>query len=155
MQQKITKDKALSKAMGYCAYQERCSVEVQERLKKWGVEKENISEIIKQLIENKFIDDQRYAIAFVSGKFRIKKWGRIKISVELRAKGIERETILNSLKEISDHAYMQSLKKLAVDKIRITKGKSDYIVQNKVANYLQRKGYESDLIWKTIKNLMS
>ena len=50
---------------------------------------------------------------------------------------------------------MQSLKKLAEDKIRTTKGKSDYIVQNKVANYLQRKGYESDLIWKTIKNLMS
>ena len=99
------------------------------------------------------IDDIRYTKAFVSGKFRIKKWGRIKISSVLRAKGIDNETILIGLNEISEELYFECLKKLTEDKINTVKGEP-YIVQNKVALYLQRKGYESELIWKSINELI-
>ena len=153
MRSNITKDNALSKAMVYCAYRERSSLELVERLKKWGVNKKDISEILHKLKAERFIDDIRYTKAFVSGKFRIKKWGRIKISSVLRAKGIDNETILIGLNEISEELYFECLKKLTEDKINTVKGEP-YIVQNKVALYLQRKGYESGLIWKSIKELI-
>ncbi len=149
----ITKDKALSKAMGYCAYRERSSFELIERLKKWGVMKAHISEITQYLIEEKFIDDQRFTNAFISGKFSQNKWGRVKISIELRSKGISKEMILKGMNEISDKDYQECLQKLSEDKIKNTKGKNTYVIQNKVANYLQRKGFESELIWKAINDL--
>ena len=151
MQKQITKDKALSKAMGFCAYQERSSGELIERLKKWGIKEPDISVILKKLIENDFLNDQRFTNAFISGKFRLKKWGRVKINIELRSKGISKEMILKGMNEISDEAYQKCLQKLAEDKIKTTKGKNTFIIQNKVANYLLRKGYETDLIWKAIK----
>ncbi len=152
MRYKITKDKALSKAMVYCAYRERSSLELAERLTKWGVNKQDILEILKQLTDDNFIDDLRYAKAFVSGKFRIKKWGKIKIGSALRSKGIDNKMIVIALEEIPEDAYEDCLNKLAKDKISTTKGES-YVVKNKVALYLQSKGYESDLIWKTINEL--
>ena len=151
----ITKDKALSKAMVYCAYRERSSLEVIERLKNWRVKKEFIPEILNYLIEDKYVDDQRFAKAFISGKFNLNKWGRVKISIELRSKGISKEMILVGLEIIPMGSYMECLKKLAENKFKTTKGESTYIIQNKVANYLQRKGFESDLIWKTIKEIKS
>lgn len=112
MQKQITKDKALSKAMGFCAYQERSSSELTARLKKWGIKEADISVILKKLIEKDFLDDQRFTNAFISGKFRLKKWGRIKISIELRSKGISKEMILKGMNEISDEAYQVCLQKL-------------------------------------------
>ena len=122
MRSNITKDNALSKAMVFCAYRERSSLELVERLKKWGVNNKDISEILQQLKAERFIDDIRYTKAFVSGKFRIKKWGRIKISSALRAKGIDNETILIGLNEISEELYFECLKKLTEDKINTIKG---------------------------------
>ena len=149
----LSRDKALSKAMFFCAYRERFSAELIERLKKWGVKNEDISYILDYLLKGEYIDDQRFTNAYVSGKFRLKKWGRIKIMMELKGIGVSDIMISKGLNEISLSDYKDCLKKLAEAKLKTTKGKSKYVIQNKVANFLQRKGYESELIWEVLNQL--
>ena len=144
-------DKALSRAMHYCAYQERSQKEVLTKLKAWGVSDLTSQNILATLIEKDYVNEERFSKAFVSGKFFLKKWGKIKITIELKAKGIDKGLIAKGLEEISDKEYKACLAKLISEKTKIIKGENDYIVNNKVANYLLRKGFESELIWEMIK----
>ncbi len=153
MQKQLTKDKALSRAMHYCAYQERAKKEVVFKLKTWGVNDQDSLFIINYLKEQDYLNEERFSRAFVTGKFRLKKWGRIKISIELKAKGISTELISSCMDEISDIEYKKCINKIAEEKMQTTKGKDVYVIRNKVANYLLRKGYESDLIWEAINLL--
>ena len=150
MQKQLTKDKALSRAMRYCAYQDRANKEVVLKLKTWGVNDQDSLFIINYLKEEGYLNEERFSRAFISGKFRLKKWGRIKIRFELKAKGISTELISLCLEEISDIEYKKCIYKLANEKMQTTKGKDAYVIRNKVANYLLRKGYESELIWEAI-----
>jgi regulatory protein len=109
---------AKAKLEALCAYQERCQFEIDQKLKLWGFFLEERQQLIADLISNRFLDEERFASAYVSGKFRIKKWGRIKIKSYLAQKHISNYSIQKALKEIDGEEYWQTLVQLANRKRR-------------------------------------
>ena len=97
----------------WCAYRDRCHKEVTEKLRNYGLDNEDTNALISHLIEYKFLDEQRYADSFVSGKYRIKKWGRQKITAYLKQKAIPAKIIQSALTTIDDETYLENLNSLA------------------------------------------
>ena len=112
----LTPEQALQKLKHYCAYQERCHSEVKEKLYTLGIWKKEHDAIIATLIEEGYLNEERFAIAFAGGKFRVKQWGKVKIKYELKQKQVSDYSIKKALKEIKDEEYMSVLKKLAEEK---------------------------------------
>lgn len=135
---------AKQKIEAYCAYQERCDQEVRKKLHSWNMDAEHIDILIADLISNNFMNEERFAEAFVSGKFRIKKWGKIRIRRELKMRKISDYSINKALAQIDDKAYIETLK-LLIEKKEV-KGKSKWDKQAKLKRYLATKGYENELI---------
>lgn len=137
----------LKKACSFCIYQERTQQEVREKLKSWRVPAPETEEIIAWLISENFINESRYARQFAGGKFRIKKWGRRKITYELKSKGVSPNVILEALAEIDEEEYIQTLKGLASAKAAtLTEEAHSLTVQKKISAYLLMKGYEPNLV---------
>ena len=112
----LTKEQALQKLKHYCGYQERCHNEVKEKLYQLGVWKKDHDEIISTLIEENYLNEERFAIAYAGGKFRVNKWGRVKIKYELKQKQVSEYCIKKAFKEIPEEDYMEVLSKLAKQK---------------------------------------
>jgi len=147
---KRTPNQALLKAASFCAYQERCHAEVYEKLNEWGIWGDDAAAIVLQLIEQNYLNEERFAIAFAGGKFRVKKWGRIKIKNELKQRDISEYCIKKAMLEIDDLAYEETITALAQKKWHETKEKNLFKKKAKVAAYLVGKGYESELIWQVL-----
>ena len=141
------------KAGNYCAYQERTQQEVRDKLYSLGLYKDEVEEILTELIIEKFVDEERYAKAFASGKFRLKQWGRTKISYALKQKKMSSYCIDKALKEIPEDEYEDQLILLIDRKFHQLSG-DEYIVKNKIARYLAGKGYEQDLIWTVLNDYL-
>jgi len=151
-EQKFTPNQALPKIKQYCAYQKRCHSEVKEKLFSLGLHKNDVEEIISKLIEDNYLNEERFAIHFAGGKFRIKQWGKIKIKYELKQKQVSEYCIKKALNEIDTEDYYITLEKLAEIKLQSLKGeKNIYIKRKKLQEYLRMKGYESYLISDFIK----
>ena len=135
---------AKQKIEAYCAYQERCDFEVRQKLHSWNLHSEDVDILISDLISNNFLNEERFAEAFVSGKFRIKKWGRIKIKRHLKQKRISDYSINKAMSQIDEEEYLDTLKELAENKV--VKGKSEWDKKARIKRYLANKGYENDLI---------
>lgn len=132
----------------YCAYQERCHKDVEDKLKSMGIIQLAIDEIIPHLIHHKFLNETRYAEAFARGKFRIKSWGRVRIVRELKMKGLNERTIKIGLKEISDVDYEIALDTLSRKRLQqITMESDKYKKRKKLADYLLYRGWESHLVY--------
>ncbi|WP_405370339.1 regulatory protein RecX [Nonlabens sp. Asnod2-A12] len=132
----------------YCAYQERCHKDVEDKLKSMGIIQLAIDEIIPHLIHHKFLNETRYAEAFARGKFRIKQWGRVRIVRELKMKGLNERTIKIGLKEISDVDYEIALDTLSRKRLQqITTENDKYKKRKKLADYLLYRGWESHLVY--------
>jgi regulatory protein len=144
----LTIEQALQKARHYCGYQERSHIEVKEKLYSFGLHKQQVEELLSQLIEDDYLNEERYAIQFAGGRFRMKQWGRIKIKYELKQKRISEYCIKKALKEIDEDAYLKTLQKLTAKKWSSVKGEgvNRYVKISKTTDYLLQKGYESDLI---------
>lgn len=142
----LTKEQALQKLKHYCAYQERSHSEVKEKLYNLGVWKKDHGEIIATLIEENYLNEERFAIAWVGGKFRIKQWGRVKIKYELKQKQVSDYCIKKALKQIDEKEYLATLEKLAADKYDSLKGEHWLSRKKKTMDYLVAKGYEADLV---------
>ncbi|MFW5777794.1 MAG: regulatory protein RecX [Bacteroidota bacterium] len=151
----ISFEKLLTKAAKYCAFQERCSSDLEEKLKLWGAAKDDAQKVIDQMIHENYIDHQRFASAFVRGKFNNNKWGKNKISMELKMRKIDEEMIAIALKEIDQSEYLNTLEKLAKNKDQQLKTNDTAKKKQKIFRYLNGKGYEEDLINKTIENINS
>ena len=136
---------AKQKIEAWCAYQDRCHKEVYNKLRTYGLDDEDTNALISHLIEYQFLDEQRFAESFVSGKYRIKKWGRNKIKAHLKQKSIPQVCIDDALKTIDDDLYMKNLKGLAERKWKEKKG-SSFEKKVKVQQFLSSRGYEFDLI---------
>ena len=149
----LTREQALQKLKQYCAYQERCHSEVKEKLYNLGVWKRDHDEIIATLIEENYLNEERFAIAFAGGRFRIKKWGRVKIKYELKQKQVSEYSIKKSLKQIDESEYLGVLTKLAEEKYIALKGEQYLVRKKKTMDYLLQKGYETELVHKTISLL--
>lgn len=137
----------LIRAAKYCAYQERCHKEVLEKLGELGVYGNDADIILLRLIEDNYVNEERYAKAFAGGKFRVKQWGRQKIKRELKMRDISDYCIEGALKEIEEDAYLKTLKKVVQTKYKMIKAKNDIERKYKTAQYLVSRGYESNLIW--------
>jgi regulatory protein len=149
-----TPQQALLKAASYCAYQDRCYKEVEEKLAEWGVYGTDAGELMLKLSEQNYLNEERFAKAFAGGKFRTKKWGRNKIRIELKQRKISDYCIKQAMKEIDDLVYEETLKQLAEEKFEEQKDKNILLRKNKTAQWLMGKGYEADLIWSTLSTLI-
>lgn len=145
-------NKILNKIQHYCAYQERCVYEVKLKLFKYNLTQNKINNIIELLKNDNFINEERFALAYVQGKFRIKKWGKNKIIAGLKQKKISDTIIQNVIKNIDDDEYIKTLKHLINNRIKDKKDLHDKIFLNKTINYLRTKGYEYHLIIDNIYN---
>ena len=137
----------------YCAIQERCSSDIVTKMKTWRITNENQNKILDILIQEDFINDKRYSKSFCRGKFRIKKWGKVKITNELKRKNINPSTITSSLNEIKDIDYNTALDTQFNKKKQSIKSSNYYDKKKKIANYLIGKGYESNLVWEKLREL--
>lgn len=149
----LTKEQALQKLKQYCAYQERCHREVKEKLYALGVWKRDHDEIIATLIEENYLNEERFAIAYAGGKFRIKGWGRVKIKYELKQKRVSEYCIKKALKQIDESDYIAKLTTLATEKYQSLKGEQYLIRKKKTIDYLVGRGFELDLINFVISEL--
>lgn len=147
----ITKQEAFRKMMKFCAYQERCHQEVKRKLQQFYFKNNESEEIMAELIELGFLNEERFAKSFAGGKFRMKKWGRIKIEVTLKQKEISGYCIRKGLEEIDKHDYFNTLKDLLKKKEMTLKGLDDFERNGAIAEYLIGKGYESELVWEILK----
>jgi len=154
---KVATEVAKLKIEAFCAYQDRSSYDVRSKLKEWEIAEEHVEMFVNELISDGFLNDQRFACSFVSGKFRIKKWGRNKIKAQLRFKKISVEMIAQALKEIDAKEYWETLICLAEKKFKelASKKDSDWNKRMKIARFLAQKGYENDLINDTLDQLFS
>jgi regulatory protein len=146
----LTKEQALQKLKHYCAYQERCHSEVKEKLYNLGIWKKDHDEIIATLIEENYLNEERFAIAFASGRFRIKQWGRVKIKYELKQKQVSEYSIKKALKQIDEDDYLRVLNKLVKEKYASLKNEQHLIRKKKTIDYLMQKGFEPQLITNSL-----
>ena len=138
---------ALKKAMALCAAREICLSEINQKLTAWGVEDRDMHKITSHLIKEKFIDERRYAFAFVKDKFTHRRWGRIKLSYALRMKDIADETIREALETIEEEIYVNTLKSLIANHRKTLKPKNLNDLKGKLYRFCISKGFESHLIY--------
>lgn len=141
-----TPQQALARIQDWCAYQERCQQEVRDKLYAYGMHSADVEHIIAQLISDNFLNEERFACAYAGGKFRIKKWGRIKIKAGLRAKRVSDYCIRKALEEIDEREYRKTLAKLLAEKDRGLSEKNGLRRKYKLLQYASAKGYEQELI---------
>lgn len=144
---------ALQKIKHFCSYQERCHAEVKEKLYSFGLYKNEVDLLISQLIEEDYLNEQRFAEQFAGGKFRTKQWGRVKITYELKQKKIGEYIIKKAMKCIDETSYNETLQKLTLAKWQLLKNEHSINRQVKTSNYLMQKGYEFNLISKAIAKI--
>lgn len=152
----LSKEQALQKLRHYCSYQERCHAEVKEKLYSFGLFKQVEEECLSQLIEEDYLNEERFAIQFAGGKFRIKHWGRQKIKHELKLKRVSEYCIDKALQELNDEQYTHTLNRLASKKWSSIKGQgiTQFEKSQKTTLFLMQRGYEPELIRKAIAQIL-
>lgn len=153
-QKNITKESALARAQYLCAQQEKCEYDIRTSLLKWGTRDPEINTIIQSLIKEKFIDDLRYAIAFVKDKSAINKWGKHKIEFALKQKKINEKNIQLALKEINEIQQERSLEKELIKKLKSLKDQDEYILRSKLIRFGLSKGFENGKVFDMVKKVL-
>ena len=150
-----TLQEATRKLEHYCAYQERCHKEVRQKLESLNMIPEAIDIIIVHLLEQNFLNEARFAKAFVNGKFRIKAWGRNRLSFELKKKDISKFNINQALGEIDNVDYIEKLNNLAQKRANSITESNKYKKQKKIIDYLLYRGWEPHLVYDKARELCS
>ncbi|MPR33403.1 regulatory protein RecX [Salmonirosea aquatica] len=147
---------SLQRAAAFCAYQERTPDEVRQRLAQWEVVDEAADEIIAELISLNYLSQERFAKTYVSGKFRIKKWGKLRIRQELARRGLDDASIRQGMEEINDSAYEETLRKLLAKKEeQLLRSEPDaFKRKQKLVRFALSKGYESGVVWKIVNEVL-
>jgi len=139
----------------YCAYQERCQMDVTQKLNKLGILGDDTEEYISHLIDNNFLNEKRFAKSYARGKFNNNSWGRIKIIRELESRKISHVNINNGLSEINNNDYIKKLRVLSNKIINENTGKPKEKLKEKIFNRLEYKGWEKELIFEEIHRLIN
>jgi len=150
---KLTKEQALQKLKHYCTYQERSHYEVIQKLWELKVAKSDHDLIIATLIDEDYLNEERFAIQYAGGKFRMKEWGKKKILYGLREKKVSDYSIKKALAAIDEEDYLKVLNKLVAEKYNALKGDQYLERKKKTIDYLMQKGYEYDLVNNAISSL--
>lgn len=149
-----TIQEATKKIEHYCAYQDRCHKEVNAKLKEMGMIPIAIDTIIGQLIEDRFLNEERFAKSFARGKFKIKKWGKYRIVNELKQRDISKYNITSALKEIDPNEYLETLDILAKKRLQQLSEPNIQKRKKKLADYLLYRGWESNLVYQKLVELV-
>ena len=148
---KELRNSILRKASYICSRGEQCKSDMVAKIGKWGITNPDEQvEIIDELVENGFIDESRYARAYISEKFRFNHWGRVKLKVMLRAKGIDNHVIELALSEMDAGEYYEVLKNELLKKKRSVRASNIFDLKGKLMRYAQGKGFETDLIFSAL-----
>jgi regulatory protein len=151
----ISREEALRQMQRYCAYQDRCHLEARRKLLDLGIYGQDLEEILLALIEEKFLDEERFARSFARGKFQIKGWGRIRITSELKQRQISPYCLRKAMEEIDPEAYLQKLEQqLRTRAEQYNNGPSNpFEIRQRLAQYGIRKGFEPEIVWETLKKI--
>ncbi len=145
--QNFTPQQAIPKIKQYCAYQERCHAEVRDKLYSFGLYRKDVDTIIADLISQNYLNEERFAIHYAGGKFRLKHWGKNKIKQALKQKQVSDYCVKKALKEIDETDYVKTFKKLVEQKLKSLKSeKNIFVKKRKLQDFLLMKGYEGDFI---------
>jgi regulatory protein len=150
----FTLEEATKKMESYCAYQERCHQDVVQKLNELHMIPEAIDVIVAHLIQEKYLNEERFAKSFARGKFNIKKWGKNRITNELKKRSISKYNIMAALKEIDEDDYQRTLRELSLKRMSQIKDADLYKKKRKLADYLLYRGWESDLVYARVKELI-
>lgn len=142
-----------AKAAKYCALQERSQQQVRDKLYEWGLFGDEVEEVISYLITENFLNEERFAIAYASGHFRMKKWGKIKIKQGLEQKKISSYCIKKGLEAIDSEEYEEVIGQVLLKKYNTLKDSNLYIRKQKAVKYMLQKGYEADRVWAKVDEL--
>ena len=150
----FTSEQASQKIKQYCAYQERCHSEVRDKLYSFGLNKMEVEEMIASLIIKNYLNEERFAIHFAGGKFRMKKWGKNKIKQALKLRRVSDYCINKALKDIDGSEYRKAFQKIAEQKVKTLKSeKNIFIKKRKLQDFLLQRGFENDLIREALNDL--
>lgn len=146
----LSHEQLLQKAGHFCAWRERCTREVQQKLQSLGASPAQSQKVIAQLMDEGFIDERRFALGFARGKLHNNQWGRVRIAMELRIRGIPEPLLNESLDQLNQQEYEQVLKKEAAKKAASLKGEHEAKAREKIAAFCIGKGFEPHLVWKLL-----
>lgn len=150
----LTPAQAKEKIQHYCAYQERSHLEVRNKLYTYGLHRRDVDELITILITEGYLNEERFSKAFAGGKFRMKKWGRLRITHVLESKGVSANCIRIGLKEIDEPTYLATLRGLLAEKRLSNPEENVFVLRDKLSKFAIQKGYEPDLVWKELNALV-
>lgn len=153
-QKKLTPNQAKLRAENYCAYQERSQQEVRNKLYQWGLYSDDVEMIITQLIEDNFLNEERFAHAYARGKFNMNGWGKFKIRQGLTAKAVSAPLIKLALDSIPYDAYYSKLEDILQKKKARTREEDPYKMKYKLVQFATSRGFESDLIWEVVNTIV-
>lgn len=146
-------ERALQRAAGLCSRQEQCSSNIREKLRNWNVDETDTEKIIQKLIDEKFLDDRRYAGFYAKDKHRFNNWGKIKITHSLRQKRVGEDEIENALSLIEEEDWFLSCLKSVRQKSASLKEENDFTRRGKLFKFAAGRGFEPDLIYKALDQL--
>lgn len=148
-------EEAKARMESYCAYQERCHKEVQQKLRKMRMIPDAIDQVIFHLLQHNFLNETRFSQAFARGKFRVKKWGKNRIKNELKMRDISKYNVTLALKEIPDSDYYTTFQELVEKRLRQLENETNLQKKRKkLADYLLYRGWESHLVWNKISEII-
>jgi regulatory protein len=152
MSENVNVNAALKRAMALCAQREQCSEDLRSKLDSWGITDTDANKIISTLITENFINEDRYANAFVTDKFRYYKWGRVKIASHLGAKKIGTQSIRSALASIDEDQYKQMIRDILTAHRKSVKAKNQYDLKGKLMRFGLSRGYESNLLYDILND---
>tara|TARA_R110001632_G_scaffold38339_2_gene96511 strand:- start:35798 stop:36304 length:507 start_codon:yes stop_codon:yes gene_type:complete len=157
MQQRkvFTVDEIQKKLEYYCVYQDRCHQEVEKKMKEYQLIPEAREKILLHLMQHNFLNEERFSQSFARGKFRIKSWGKQRIVQELKFRNISSYNIKTALKEIDEKEYIKTIYRITENRNNTISETNIYKRKKKLVDFLMRKGFENDLIFKTVNELVS
>ena len=145
---------AMKRAASFCAESERNVAEVERKLRKWGVDDDDIDSIIDRLKSDDFLNEERYCKAYINDRFKLNHWGKVKIRYELGKRDVDRQYIDAALADIDDDEYIEVLKEVVEAKRRTLKETDTYSASAKILRYALTRGFESDIVRKVIKDFV-
>ena len=153
-EKKLTPGQAAQTIRQFCAYQERSHAEVKDKLYRYGLYSKEVDEILSNLVQDNYLNEERFAIQFAGGHFRMKKWGRVKIKHELKQKQVSDYCIKKALGAIDEDQYFATLKELFEQKLKtLGSEKNIFTKKKKLYGFLLQKGYETNLIGELVNSM--
>lgn len=151
----FTVDEIKRKIEQYCVYQDRCHKEVEQKMREFNLIPEAKEMILLSLMQDNFLDEERFAKSFARGKFRIKNWGKQRIVRELKFRDISAYNIKTALKEIDEQEYLATIYRISENRNQVISETNQYKRKQKLVDFLMRKGFESELIYKVVNEIIT